>query len=126
MFVVLEHNTTQATGVPPAERGRHWDLLIELPGRERLPTWRLACNPLDTTAAIPAERLPDHRRLYLDYEGELTRNRGAVRRVDRGPATIERFEDDCVVVVLNGDRLQGRFEIVSHEGGHAVFRRTPP
>jgi len=99
-------------------------LLVELPGRERLPTWRLARNPVEATDEIPAERLPDHRRFYLDYEGEVSGDRGVVRRADRGPATIEHFEDDRVTVVLKGERLQGRFEIALQESGQAVFREA--
>ncbi len=124
MFVLLEHDTTHAAGVPAVERGRHWDLLVEVPGGERLPTWRLTRNPLGTTVEIPAQRLPDHRRFYLDYEGELSRDRGVIRRVERGPATIERFEDDRLIVALNGERLQGRFEIALQESGQAVFRQA--
>jgi hypothetical protein len=125
MFVVLEHDTTQAAGVPPAERGRHWDLLVEDPGRERLPTWRLARDPLGATGEIPAERIQDHRRLYLDYEGEVSGDRGVVRRLDRGPATIECLEADHVIVALNGERLRGRFEIIRPPSGPTVFRRAP-
>ena len=32
-------------------------------------------------AAFEAERLPDHRRVYLEYEGPVSSNRGTVRRV---------------------------------------------
>jgi hypothetical protein len=33
---------------------------------------------------LPAARLADHRRLYLDYEGEISGNRGRVVRLIRG------------------------------------------
>lgn len=32
-------------------------------------------------ASFDAERSPDHRRIYLDYEGPVTSDRGTVRRV---------------------------------------------
>lgn len=32
-------------------------------------------------AAFDAERLPEHRRVYLDYEGAVSNNRGSVRRI---------------------------------------------
>jgi hypothetical protein len=32
-------------------------------------------------ATFEAERLPDHRRVYLEYEGPVSNNRGTVRRV---------------------------------------------
>jgi hypothetical protein len=113
MFVVLEHDSPQG--------GRHWDLLVEATGTERLPTWRLERNPLDTDAEIPATRIQDHRRLYLDYEGEISGGRGVVRRLDRGDASID-CAGDRTVLVLGGDSLRGRFEIVPNAAGTLVFR----
>ncbi|GAB5404991.1 MAG: hypothetical protein Aurels2KO_32220 [Aureliella sp.] len=37
-----------------------------------------------------AVRLPDHRKKYLDYEGPVSGNRGSVRAVARGFATLDR------------------------------------
>jgi hypothetical protein len=117
MFVVLEHTVPTAEGVAV-----HWDFLIELAGQERLAAWRLARDPLASAGSVPAERLPDHRPLYLDFEGELSGNRGRVRRVERGSATIERLAGDEVSVLLEGTRLRGRFEITVMPRGGAVFQ----
>jgi len=124
MFALLEHDTTAATGLPEAERRRHWDLLVETPGQESLPTWRLAQNPLEARGDLAAERVKDHRRLYLDFEGEVSGGRGVVRRLDRGPATLERMAGDEVVVQLAGRLLCGRFELAHTRGAGAVFRRV--
>ena len=124
MFALLEHDTSTAAGVTPAGRGRHWDLLVEVPGCERLPTWRLARNPLADTGEIPAQRIGDHRRLYLEYEGEISGGRGLVRRIDAGAATIAGLEDDRLVVVLAGRHLRGPFEIAAGFSGEMVFRRA--
>ncbi len=115
MFVVLEHDS--------ADGSRHWDLLVEVPGAELLATWQLARNPLDTNDEIPATRIRDHRRLYLDYEGEISDGRGIVRRLDRGPASIDRSAGERINLVLAGTELQGRFEIAPGETG-LVFRRV--
>lgn len=123
MFVLLEHDTTHATGVPPEGRSLHWDLLLEAPGCERLPTWRLARSPLDAGDEIPVERLPDHRPVYLDYEGELSGDRGRVRRLERGAATVEQWGDDQVIVTLHGVRLHGRFALIRRASGQTVFQR---
>ena len=70
MFVLLMHET---------DSGVHWDFMIEIPDREGLATWRLAENPIDQTErAIAAEPLGDHRRVYLDFEGDIGRGRGSV------------------------------------------------
>ncbi len=75
-FALLEHTTTD---------GVHWDLLIEVPDRPDLATWRLAASPLATSAAtIPATALPPHRRIYLEYEGPISGDRGHVRRIAGG------------------------------------------
>lgn len=67
----------------------HWDLLLETPGELDdtvsadelcLLTWRLPLQPA-RNCECTAERLPMHRRLYLDYEGPVSGNRGVVRQV---------------------------------------------
>lgn len=59
----------------------HWDLLLE--AGSLATTWRLLRPPLDREL-IAAELLPDHRLLYLEYEGPVSGNRGYVRRVAGG------------------------------------------
>ena len=117
MFVVLEHTVPNGEGAAV-----HWDFMLEVPGQERLATWRLARNPLETTDDIPATRLADHRRAYLDYEGELSGGRGRVRRVEQGGATLERLSGAELVASLAGTRLCGRFEITATPDGELVFR----
>ena len=70
-FVVLEHDHPNL----------HWDLMLE--SGEMLATWSL--QPQAPGAfQCPAKRLPDHRKRYLDYEGEVANGRGSVCRVDAG------------------------------------------
>lgn len=59
----------------------HWDLLLETAAG--CWTWRLSESPL-TAQVISAERIADHRPLYLDYEGPVSGNRGVVSQVDVG------------------------------------------
>ncbi|MDX2199785.1 MAG: hypothetical protein SF069_12545 [Phycisphaerae bacterium] len=88
-YVLLEHLTLprrSRDSASNAAEARHWDLIVyDRPGAVGR-TWRLDRNPLD-----PHERrLPDaqpivaHRSIYWHYEGELTRDRGVVRRIARG------------------------------------------
>lgn len=119
-FVLLEHSVRRADHAPPDV---HWDLLLDAPEWERLPTWRLARNPLVSAGDIPAERIKDHRRLYLDFEGEVSDGRGLVRRIERGPATIERLTGERLAVVLEGAALRGRFETVRDANGALIWRR---
>ena len=75
-FVVLLHETP--SGYP---RGAHLDLMLEHAGALR--TWALEKPPLPGEIVV-AERLPDHRLEYLDYEGAVSHDRGVVSRVDSG------------------------------------------
>jgi len=78
-FVVLSHDWPEP----------HWDLLVEpQPGAERVATWALNALPGATRLEGLAERLPDHRRHYLDYEGPVEGDRGTVSRVIAGSLTV--------------------------------------
>jgi hypothetical protein len=93
-YVILEHDHPEL----------HWDLMLET--GEALRTWRLAAPP-QAGGRVRAEPSFDHRRLYLDYEGPVSGERGRVKAWDRG--TYEAAEDDAarVVVRLTGARLRG-------------------
>jgi hypothetical protein len=65
----------------------HFDLMFEtLPG-SMLATWRSEAWPIERGTALT--RLRDHRRLYLDYEGQLSGQRGTVYRVAEGNCEVE-------------------------------------
>ncbi len=81
-FVVLRHEMPAH-----AQRSSHWDLLLE--AGPVLAAWELPCPLLasrETSGPItgPARRLPDHRVLYLDYQGPIAGDRGHVTRVAAG------------------------------------------
>jgi bacterioferritin-associated ferredoxin len=101
-FAILEHETRE---------GVHWDLLLTQPGQEKLATWRLDHDPFLLVGEVPATRLPDHRPVYLVYEGPISGDRGVVRRVDEGDLQIVSFRPDEVVAVLHGQRLRGGVEL---------------
>lgn len=102
--VVLRHDLPDGS--------HHFDWLIEPmgpgaatagdaaaePDRRELIAWRLPDSPhAAALMTTEADRLPPHRRLYLDYEGPISRGRGSVRRVAGGEAEVltdsaERFE----------------------------------
>ncbi len=57
-FVLLEHRW----------EGIHWDLMLERGGV--LCTWAIDA-PVVPEADLPARALPDHRRIYLEFQGDL-------------------------------------------------------
>ena len=94
-FVILEHTIGPAfsrdvRSVPAGPV--HWDWLFESTSPQSLlSTW--ATEPLNRTAfdsfALPngefaATRLKDHRHVYLEFEGDIGRERGHVRQIARG------------------------------------------
>lgn len=91
----------------------HWDFLLEQ--GDVLRAWRLLREP-DTAGAIPAEPLPDHRRIYLDYEGPVSGNRGTVRQWDAGTFDLLSDSADCLRVRLTGRRLRAIVELAAAAG----------
>jgi hypothetical protein len=82
----------------------HWDLLLEFDGVLR--SWRLECPP-KPGRRIPAEPTPDHRLLYLEYEGPIEPGRGTVTQWDGGFYVVKEWEDAIIEIELAGRRLHG-------------------
>lgn len=87
-----------------AECGDHSDWLLAPddapygPDERVLIAFRVA-GRIDRIAAggwFEAQRIADHRWLYLTYEGEITRGRGRVERVAAGIWTPGSIEDDAM------------------------------
>ena len=93
-FVVLEHDHPVT----------HWDFMLEVGAVLR--TWRLEAPP-EPGCPVEAVALFDHRAVYLDYEGPVSRNRGTVRRWDWGTFTWVEDTAVRVAVMLDGMHLHG-------------------
>ena len=81
-FAILHH-----TGIADP----HYDLLFETRPGSDLATWRSPVWPIESVTNVV--RLKDHRRAYLDYEGEVSRHRGFVERIAAGTCNVEVGED---------------------------------
>lgn len=104
-FVLLRHELPD-----DADRPSHWDLMFERDESDRLWTWSLAELPR-ADGPVAAQRLPDHRRAYLDYEGPVSGNRGTVRRWDTGTCRCLRDDEGELLFQLNGQRLRGQLRL---------------
>ncbi len=93
-FVVLHH-----TGIPKA----HYDLMLETAPGSELATWRVKQWPL--VGGSQLTELPNHRRKYLTFEGELSGGRGRVLAVTRGQCTIDARSGDDLLVRLETNQL---------------------
>ena len=85
-FVILEHDHPFL----------HWDLLLEEECSAR--TWRLLRKPC-LGEPIASEPLPDHRLMYLDYEGVVSGDRGSVKRFLAG--TYQPMSDQTGVLAFS-------------------------
>jgi len=82
-WVLLRHDTPD---------GRwHYDWMMEpaSPREGGLITFRVLVRPDDPhVSGFAAERLPDHRAVYLDYQGPISGGRGEVSRVTEGECQV--------------------------------------
>jgi hypothetical protein len=99
----------------------HWDLFLE--AGPVLRSWRLLA-PLAVGTAVPAEPAPDHRLLYIDYEGPVSGDRGSVTRVDAGAFAWEADTSHRLAVRLTGQRFTGR--LVLQRAGEAWWCAFEP
>jgi hypothetical protein len=74
-YAVLWHS-----GVDP----EHFDLLLQLAGEDKLLTWRILTPMEQWAGGVTAERVADHRAVYMTYEGPISGGRGEVKRVATG------------------------------------------
>lgn len=100
-FVVLRHELgTSLRRTNAANESVHLDWMFRR--GDALWTWATpVIDRFDQLATFLGQRLGDHRLAYLDYEGEVSGNRGFVRRVLRGSYRT---------IVSNSDR----FEVEMH------------
>ncbi len=110
-FVLLFHVCPPDFGKPS-----HWDLMLECEGA--LMTWSLAKLPTSwrTPAGhgaieLVAARLPDHRLVYLDYEGPVSGDRGHVKRIDRGDYEVVDVSSEWLNVRLAGGLAIGEVRL---------------
>ena len=103
-FVILEHDHPHP----------HWDLMLDV--GDVLRTWRLPSAP--SAGDMIAERIVDHRRAYLDYEGPISGNRGTVKRWDQGTYSAHESAVDLFDIELMGENLRGRVHMFRSDGAN--------
>ena len=95
-FAVLIHDSPRVL---------HYDFFLE--AGKVLKTWSLPRLP-EPGREVPCDALPDHRPIYLEYEGPISGGRGTVARWDQGTYSVEVWSDDEIVVQIAGDKIAGR------------------
>lgn len=117
-FVIQEHSA----------RRLHWDLRLERDGA--LASWALPRGvppaPGDNRLAVRTE---DHPLSYIDFHGEIPRGQygaGTMTIWDCGTYAAEKWTDDKLVVVLNGERVSGRYALFRTDGSRWMIHRMDP
>lgn len=91
-YAILQHQ--------PAAGEAHFDLLFETMPNSSLATWRSPTWPIEEP--IEVIRIKDHRRIFLDFEGEISGGRGYVTRVAGGACEVTVGEKEWTIRLLDG------------------------
>jgi hypothetical protein len=105
-FVILHHQSPM---------GEHWDVMLETDSA--LTTWSIPPQSATGLSFVcSATQLPEHRKHYLNYEGEITGNRGTVTQIDAG--VYEQLTPK--VFFLYGTSFTGKLTV---ENGEMMFQQ---
>ena len=99
--------------------GWHHDWLVSDPSRpgddEAAMLWTARVGPATWSwralGGFTLTPIAPHRRVYLGYEGAISRGRGVVRRVDEGQAWVEVWSAERAVVRVRMRGFAGRLEL---------------
>jgi bifunctional non-homologous end joining protein LigD len=117
-FVIQQHDATNL----------HWDLRLERDGV--LASWALPRgipgHPDENRLAVRTE---DHPLEYLEFHGEIPKGSygaGTMEIWDRGTYVPEKFRNNEVIMVLEGERVQGRYALIQTKGKNWLIHRMDP
>jgi bifunctional non-homologous end joining protein LigD len=117
-FVIQQHDATRL----------HWDLRLEHEGV--LLSWALPRGlPWDPDRNHLAVHTEDHPLEYLTFEGDIPEGSygaGMMTVWDTGTFRAEKIEDRKLVVVLDGERSQGRYALFQTDGRNWMIHRMDP
>ncbi|MDT5034833.1 MAG: bifunctional non-ous end joining protein LigD [Micromonosporaceae bacterium] len=119
-FVIQQHHATSL----------HWDLRLERDGV--LVSWAVPRGvPRDPKRNHLAVHTEDHPMEYAAFHGEIPAGEyggGRMTIYDTGTYETEKWRDDEVMVVLHGDRVDGRYVLYRTNGRDWMIHRmgSPP
>jgi len=115
-FVILRHHFPEDGN---GEFFDHFDLMLQQDSK--LATWQLEAIPAPGQT-VPANRLPDHREAYLDYEGPVSGGRGFVEQIMTGTFEVRQKGDDCLEVLMTSCEESMYLKITSESDEVTVSR----
>lgn len=117
-FVIQEHHA----------RALHWDFRLERDGV--LVSWSVPKGiPLSHRQNRLAVQTEDHPLDYATFEGRIPAGEyggGSVTIWDRGHYECEKWDEDEIIVVLHGDKVEGRYVLFRTDGKNWMLHRMDP
>jgi bifunctional non-homologous end joining protein LigD len=117
-FVIQEHHA----------RRLHWDLRLEHDGT--LVSFALPRGvPQDPKQNRLAVHTEDHPLEYLEFEGDIPKGQygaGKMRIWDRGTFEAEKFRENEVIAVFDGERMKGKYALFQTNGDNWMIHRMDP
>ncbi len=104
-WVVLHHTLLDGTS--------HYDWLFE-PAADA-PLLSLRVNSPLGPGNFQSERLPDHRRVYLTFEGDIGANRGSVKRIQQGHVLHIKATPDAITAILTHNETHWHLAATPHQ-----------
>ena len=117
MRFIIHHHSGEKSGTD------HLDFMIET--ESGLATWRVAVEDmtrLRNGESVPAQKIADHRKEYLSYEGPVSHDRGKVSIVDTGGHELLVSDSETMKYALFGKVLIGYLLISRVSGDIFSFR----
>lgn len=90
-----------------SKEGDHYDLMLEQDAALRTFRFRIP----SFMNAQKAQALKDHRKMYLDYEGEISGGRGHVRIWDTGTYLVDLWSDSRIQIAVAGKQIRTRLRL---------------
>ncbi len=101
-FVIQQHSTPDGKF--------HFDIMFE--EDNVLKTFQIEqIQKLMDGIKITGKNIQDHRIIYLDYEGEISGNRGYVKIFDKGYYILDKITDNHFKFYLKSSKLNGVLHI---------------
>ena len=113
-YVTLKHTTP---------KGIHRDFMLEF--GEILATWRIEIGPEklpDRPAA--AEKIFDHPKKFLSYEGPVNNGTGSVVREDKGVYKLISESDGRLEIEISAEAVSGKFLLERISGSQWKFFKS--
>ena len=112
MKFVIHHHITEP---------EHYDLMLEK--GEILHTWQIPMESFQNFLKgkqVQVEKIQDHRKKYLDYEGPISCDRGMVKIFDTGDYA-EKLWGDEIIVATHGNFLKGTLALKADDGFYLLL-----